>query len=525
MDLQRFRVVAIVIIAMIAALYLGIAAATAQVEVLVWVGGATFLVILLALGRHVWILIPLSLGFSGTINLLPGSPVPWAIFGAAAFVMTIGRFLMRKPNEIRFRFTLLDFAVLLQLLAVVQAFVRNPTGLMLLGGDLVGGKSYIVFFAAILCYFLLSSTATNFKMLRLGVLGYIFGAILDGMFRILTQIIPGLGAQVLPIYSGVNARSALSGETFEAETGRLEGGKDLGPMLATVAYAFFRPLYSLIPLKPLPFILGGAGIVLTLLSGYRSVMIYVVALFVVGTLLRRRKIDLGVVALVGVMGLSLLLGSSLTRKLPHGAQRVLSAIPFADVDESIRAGAKGSAEGRVEMWRLALGTDRYIQNKWLGDGFAFRADEQRAKMELALGGSKTYSQGYGFIESSLASGSYHGFHVETIRFTGVIGLAAAIFLMAVCLAKAWKLASYYLGRQEFGTAAFLALPFLVYPFQSLLVFGAYRAEFPQYIVMAGLLKILDNLRVQELAGVSSSQLNAPAQASLFRQPASRYQTQ
>lgn len=38
-------------------------------------------------------------------------------------------------------------------------------------------------------------------------------------------------------------------------------------------------------------------------------------------------------------------------------------IPFADVDDTIRHQAQRSTDWRVEMWILAMTTDRYISNK------------------------------------------------------------------------------------------------------------------------------------------------------------------
>lgn len=513
MNSHSFRVVLVLVVTVVVALYLGVAAATAQFEAIAWVMAGVATIVLFGLGRHVWILIPIALGFDGNINALPGSPPTWALAGAAAGAMLVLRFFVRRTGELCFRFTLLDFAVLLQVLVLAQAFVRNPTGLMLLGGDLVGGKPYFVFAAAIVCYSLLAVVRTNFKMFRLSLLGYLACWIVDGIIRILSQLIPGLGVRVLSLYSGVSARTALGGELFEAETGRLEGARRLGPALVTAAFGLFRPITAALPSKIAPFLLAGLGLGLVLLSGYRSMMILCLFLYIAGALVRRNGIDIVIASLLGALGLAALLASGAVRELPHGGQRILSVLPFADVDPNIRAAAKGSAEGRFEMWRLALFTDRYIQNKWLGDGFAYRADEQRAKMEIAFGGAKRFSRGMGFIESSLASGSYHGFHVETIRFTGIFGLAAAIFLMFVCVRAAWRLARHYRGRPGFGYAAFLALPFLIYPFQSLLVFGAYRAEFPQFIVLAGMLKVLDNIRVMEwseaAAGAKSDESVVP----------------
>ena len=111
-------------------------------------------------------------------------------------------------------------------------------------------------------------------------------------------------------------------------------------------------------------------------------------------------------------------------------------------------------------------------------------------------------------ERALALGSYHGFHVETIRFTGFLGLGLAVFANFVFFFSALKSVNYYRGHPDFGYVAFLTIPFLIYPFWSLLVFGAYRAEFPQILAMAGLLKMLENLRRADEKSALTASLEA-----------------
>ena len=53
MDSSKLKVIVIVVLALMFALYLGIAAATAQLEVLGWIGGGLFLTLCLMLGRHI----------------------------------------------------------------------------------------------------------------------------------------------------------------------------------------------------------------------------------------------------------------------------------------------------------------------------------------------------------------------------------------------------------------------------------------------------------------------------------------
>jgi hypothetical protein len=79
MESSQIKGLFIIVVAAIFAVYLGIAAATAQTEAIAWVAGFLGVAFILALGNNVWMLIPVTLGLVGSVNAIPGSPPPWAI--------------------------------------------------------------------------------------------------------------------------------------------------------------------------------------------------------------------------------------------------------------------------------------------------------------------------------------------------------------------------------------------------------------------------------------------------------------
>jgi hypothetical protein len=46
---------------------------------------------------------------------------------------------------------------------------------------------------------------------------------------------------------------------------------------------------------------------------------------------------------------------------------------------------------------------------------------------------------------------------------------------------------------------FICVPFLIYPFYLMLVFGQYKQEFAGILVASAMIKILDNIRIREIA--------------------------
>lgn len=498
MDSSKIKAVLIVVFAAFTALYLGIAAATAHMEAIAWVVGALGLAFVLALGKHIWILIPLSLAMAGGINALPGAPLPSWLATAAAGTMLVIRFLMRRSDTFAFRLNALDFAILLQLLVVAQAYVRNPTGLSILGDSVVGGKPYIIFAFAIIGYALLSSIKTEMPVIKTLVIGFLLVAIADGALTLLTQISPAFASLTLRFYSGADFGAAMEGTEIDTASMRVTGGMILAKTLGLAAFTLYRPITTLNPLRIVRFTMIISALVLVMLSGFRSILGIILIYAVVGTIVRKRYGDLVIGGFVAILGLALIMGTGATRVLPFGAQRILSVIPFVDVEDQARENAEDSSEWRFEMWRLALFTDRYIRNKLLGDGFGYSSAELRAALDSAMGDQRMLG-GANQQDVMLAKGSYHGFHVETIRFTGLFGLIAALVTMGIFFSYALSLIRYYRGREEFGYVLFICMPYLIYPFYYMLVFGSYRNAFPVILAGAGLLKILDTIRVRELA--------------------------
>jgi len=103
-------------------------------------------------------------------------------------------------------------------------------------------------------------------------------------------------------------------------------------------------------------------------------------------------------------------------------------------------------------------------------------------------------------------GAFHGFHVETIRCTGIVGLVFALVGMGIFFRTAWKMIQYYRNRPEWMYVLYICIPFLVHPFYKMLVFGAYRGDFPMVLAAAGMLKVLDNIRFIETSSARAAAL-------------------
>jgi hypothetical protein len=500
MDSQKIKVILVVILSAIAAVYLGIAAATAQTVAILWVAGILGIVLVLALGKNIWLLIAAGSVLNGSLNFLPGSVPPWWL----AMMLTAGiftlRFAMRRTEEFTWRWNAMDLVILLHIAMLVQAYLRNPVGLSVLGGSsdgMIGGKPYVAHAFAIACYALLSMVRTDMKMFRFAVILMIGCAFFDGMAVLIGSFVPALAAIGIKFYSGFSFAIAQSGVSADVTGGRTIEGKEVGENLGQAAFTLFRPLSTLNPfINFLGFCMMSTAVFCVMISGFRSSMGMLAIYFIVCSLIRRRLADVIACGAMAVIALCILFFVG-TDKLPRAGQRILSVLPIPGlVEEEIVENAGNSTEWRVEMWVLALTTDRYIFNKMWGDGFGMRKDEMDAMIDAAFG-DKRASSSLDQQEVLMRRGSYHGFHVQTIRMTGYVGLLAVLIMLGVFLRHAWSHIQYFKGRPEWGFVLFVCVPFLIYPFYAMLVFGDYRAGLPRLMITAGFLKMLWNIRYAE----------------------------
>ncbi|MBK1827805.1 hypothetical protein [Haloferula rosea] len=517
MDSTKIRVFFVVFLAACFALYLGVAAATAQTEAIAWMVGGLAVVFVLALGKHVWLLIPAGVSLNGGLNFLPGSPAPWWI----AMMITGGIFFLRlatrRTGEFTWRWSILDLVIFIHIVVLAQAYMRNPAGFSILGGagGTVGGKPYFTHGAAIVCYVLLSMVKTDIRMFRTAMIVMIACACFDGFTVLLGTFVPAIAAVGIQFYSGFSFTAANTGAGADVAEGRTTEGKNAGRSLGRAVLTIWRPLSVLNPFNFLPFSLFMVAMAAIAISGYRSAMGLLAVYFIVCSLIRRKVADVVVCSAIAVLGICMLLFIG-TERLPNSFNRILSVIPIPGlVDEKIKQGAEKSTDWRVEMWMLALTTDRYIFNKWLGDGFGIRKDEMDAMIDSAYGDNRR-AFGLDMQEVLMRRGSYHGFHVQTIRSSGYIGLFLALVVLGVFFRHAWKHIQFFRGRPEWGFVLYACVPFLIYPFYAMLVFGDYRFEFPRYIIAAGFLKMLWNIRAQEALLPSATQPSAEDESGTVR---------
>jgi hypothetical protein len=171
--------------------------------------------------------------------------------------------------------------------------------------------------------------------------------------------------------------------------------------------------------------------------------------------------------------------------LPFPAQRALSFLP-GKWEYIAKAEAEASTEWRVTMWKAMLEGDRYIHNKWLGDGFGFTHREFEI-MDANRGGSTADQQ-----ENLMISGGVHSGPVSTIKYVGYVGLVLFMIFLTLVAMRSARLIRRAQGTPFYSLALFICIPVVLYPLGFAFVFGAFDGDLPNSILLVGMQRMLEN---------------------------------
>ena len=485
MDSSKIKIIIVAISASFAALYLGITAATAQFETLAWTLGASLFVTCLLLGRRVFLLIPLMTSLGLTLPL-PGSFTTGFIFQIIVLAFLSALFLMRRL-PMRPGFTELEAWCLLLLLTVLQTYMRNPIGLSLFGSDSVGAKPYVVFGLSTLSALVLSLLLIDPKDFKLWVYLSFTGSILNFLVGSIGWIFPQT-SYVL----GASFSTDINRDSEAGQATRISFVRNISVALATWISSRISPLRACFHPLWLPLVL--AAFAFAGLSGFRSQLIMVGTILFIGVCYRGGFKSVLASSIIGVGGLVFLAFVNLIAPLPLNIQRSLTFLP-GTWDSSLKDSADDSTEWRVEMWKEALLTDRWIANKWLGDGLGFTKAEHERMLALSEGEVEGYRGSSGLTnqqENMMISGGYHSGPVQTIRTTGYVGLAILLMAMIRLAVHAHRQILRCRGTEWFPTAIFLGAPMIATPFLWTFVFGNFDTGASGVMLGSALLRMMEN---------------------------------
>ena len=485
--MHNHKVIFVIFVASIVAVFVGINVVTAQYETIAWVVGVSVIVVCLAMGTKVWLLIPFLGAMSLTVSF-PGRPTTMLVAQALVLSFSALQLIIRRLN-CKIQIRELEIWMLLLFAMVVQVYIRNPVGFNVFGGSTVGAKPYVLFVAAILTSFLLCWLRVPAKEIRYAVWLSIIGGLINLVISVLGRAIPVLG-----YYTGTAGTVEASYSDQVEDVGKATRISYLGIFSENLSLwissfkspflACFHPLWL-----PLLFICFGAAA----MSGFRNDVAAIGLTFLVGIYyyggIKQLLTSFG----LGALALIALIVVNLVAPLPPNIQRSLSFLP-GTWEERYVSDAEASSDWRVELWEEVLYTDRWISNKWIGDGLGFTARELGYQQSLQL----TQMTGTGLSgfdahrEFLLANADYHSGPLQTIRVIGYFGLALLMIFQIRVVVYAHRQIQRCRGTEWFPVALFIGIPLIWFPVFFTLIYGESGRAAVVLFIGSGMLRLLEN---------------------------------
>ena len=469
-------------------LWLGVNIVTSQNETLTYVGGAACLLVCVTMGRRIWLLVP----FLGALNLtlmVPGMPTTLLLGNILFLVFGFLLILMRKL-PFRLEFTELEFWLLMVVLLILQAYLRNPVGMNMFGGGSVGGRPYVLFAISLASALLLGSLIIPISEIKWLVRLYVSAGLLNFGLSLGGYIFPNFGTWfgVATVGTEIKAFAESSSDVQVARISFLgETAKNLSlwiSMKVSPLKACLSPMWA--PLVLITFVFAG-------LSGFRNEMIAIILTYTVALFYRGGGLSVvfSCLAATGMLVMIALINTIVP--LPGNIQRSLSFLP-GTWNQQIAEGASDSTEWRVEMWKEALFTDYWIHNKLLGDGLGFTQQELTWMMSMnenALGGAVGSGKLTMQQQHMLITGSYHSGPVSSVRVVGYAGLVIFLIALIRLAVHAHRQIIRCRGTEWYPLALLIGIPKVWSPFFFVFVFGDFAVAILIFCIGTALIRILE----------------------------------
>lgn len=483
---SSIRAIAILVVAALTALWLGVSIATDQQQTLligIAVSGGIFCVLL---GRKIWLLMMFMLPTS--VPLIRG--IDTKELGQILFVaMTCALFLLRRL-ELNKRFTEMDFWRLMVALMVFQVYARAPAGLNMFGSQVVGAKPYVIAALALIAGFALSRFRVTVGEIRWALWLTIIGSVINFPLSWLRGKFMGIGS--IKMTQAVESVGGID----EMGASRITRFKTIAEIIARVVVWRISPLKSAI--HPFWGFLVLLSIAFAAASGFRNSVAWVGLLYIVGIYYWGGLLQVSIAAVMFSVFLVILAFVNSAFPLPPNIQRALSPLP-GTWDTTLVDDAENSTDWRVEMWIEALTSERWIKNKVFGDGLGFTREQLRQIQDLKERGLQQSTIGLtNQQESMLITGTYHSGPVQTIRGIGYVGLGVLMLALVRMAVYAHRLIVRCRNSEWWTLSLFFSVPIIIFPLFWAAVFGTFQEALAFFFIYSGLLDLLHkNLPVPE----------------------------
>ncbi len=433
-----------------------------------------------------------SWNMSALIFLIPGKPLFWMLMVGISFLFSLLHYAMEKNKVYVSVPSLIVPLVFLAAVVLLTAELRGGVGLQVLGSTTAGGKKYVYIFAATVGYFALTSYRIPPSKAHLYVSLFFLGGITSAIGNLLPLVNPAfyiIFAIFPPEQSGLEA-IGLAAESSITRFGGLSvacaaiycallaryGIRGIFDFSSPLRFLPFQFKEGVQVNKPWRFIFFLLALIVSLLGGFRSILILFLLTFVVQFFYEK----LFSTRLFPVLILCVLLGGvivlPMARNLPLSAQRALSFLPI-NVDPLAQINARSSSEWRWAMWKRVI--PEIPQYLLLGKGLGLNFGEiELLANQVRLGQTDN-------MEVALVAGDYHNGPLSLIVPFGIFGVIGFLWFL---VASVRVLANNY----RYGDPALRNINrfFLAYYVARIIffftVFGSFYSDFGPFLSIVGL---------------------------------------
>jgi hypothetical protein len=422
-----------------------------------------------------------SWNVSMVLFFIKGRPNLWIALGAVSLLISILNHILHRDRKLISVPSVTRPLIFLAIVILITGKLTGGFGMRVTGGEMMGGRRYVVLLAAIIGYFAITfeqppagRRVTYFSIYLLGALVGIIGSLgpfISPDFYFLFILFPVESLQSLGT-GGLDPDgfSRLSGLAFAcgaviyfvlARHG-VRGLFNLGERWHFLPFRFRGGLAINHPWRMFIFLFM---IWVSLLGGYRSLAIGLALTFVIQFYLEGMyRTPLLPVLLLGCF-LAAAICLPMLNKMPLTVQRSLSFLPL-EVDPIARYSAEASSEWRVNMWRSVIPT--IPQYLILGKGYAMNPSDVEMQNPSANP-----------AEGAILAGDYHNGPLSVIIPLGIFGVIGFLWFLAAGFRA--LLYNYRHGSEELKLVNTLMLSlFLSKVISFFFVFGSLHSELASF---------------------------------------------
>ena len=466
------------------AVFLGIFVAPENPTLVLGVCAGAFAFLFLGrLGRRVWVLFPLTAGFGGALNFIPGGLTPFQIVSLLLAAMCF-YFLKADPE---FRIRLGPWWIFWPLAAFNLILLYNwvkgrDLGLNLLGSRLVNGKGYIECLVPFIGYVAAISIRRPDPFHdRLLPLYIVLGYVVDTCIFAASTIFPAISPHLYRFYSNVNV------EAFEAigvsQTAAISQDFVLrfgaSGVLAFILLAALQVYLPYARWFALPNIIVGPvflvlSLTLSLISGFRNTLAKLLLVGLIG-LWQSFRVYSFFFLLPAVAALGLLLwGQGNLFELPKSVQRTMTWLP-GDWDPAVKNATEGSSQFRRDLRRIYF-SEFFRKDNYLGEGYLYERDEllySQEKFWRKVGYTREMDEDDN-IRGFIIRRSHHEGILNVHHITGHIGTGVWIVFSFLVLVTCLPFILLQPVNRETSTSHFGATLMVIAIIGFWLLFGSLR---------------------------------------------------